>query len=231
MGATTSQCRVERSQCSSNTCKGAEALFGGDGSLECIGVEGTDDLDGDVKNSQALINHKLLKAAREGSVKKIEKFLGQGAYIETRRPFVMTPESTNSPSCSLQTRGVGLTPLMYAAQGGYAQACEVLISRGACLIVEDEDGLRPLHFAASSGSEETCRVLLQYGAEPFLEDDDALTPFDHLPSNVVFSQAEKKHWHEVLWMDKLDKADSQGTTGSDPDAAMNEEERSAKMRR
>lgn len=177
-------------------CKG-ELLCKGDGIPEYLD-EDSPELDGDVKNSQALTNHKLLKAARDGDVQAIEKILDKGAYIETRRPFVMTPETVSTNDAGLQTRGTGLTPLMYAAQGGYGHACETLLRAGACVNAEDEDGTRPLHFAASSGSAEACMVLIGSGADESARDDEGRTALDLVPASDIATQADKRNWTKLL---------------------------------
>lgn len=168
-----------------------------DGAIESLGSPRG--MDGDVKNSQALLNHKLLKAAQDGDLARLQRALALGAYIETRRPFVVTPESAAVASdATLQTRGAGLTPLMYAAQGGYSEACELLICRGACVNSEDEDGMRPLHFAATSGSAETCATLLSGGSELNALDDDGHRAMDHIPKSLLSSQAAVRYWKAVF---------------------------------
>mmetsp|Transcript_144926 Transcript_144926/g.403664 ORF Transcript_144926/g.403664 Transcript_144926/m.403664 type:complete len:217 (+) Transcript_144926:55-705(+) len=194
MGAVESH--LERSSLHCVACKG-ELPCRGDGIPEFI-EDDSAAMDGDVKNSQAMTNHKLLKAARDGDVEGIQRMLKKGAYIETRRPFVMTPESVATADAALQTRGTGLTPLMYAAQGGYERACEVLIAAGACVNAEDEDGMRPLHFAASSGSQETCKVVLCGGAEPEARDDEGHTALEHVPASDTSTLAEERRWTDLL---------------------------------
>merc|ERR1719378_1349508 len=76
-----------------------------DGTLEYLQA-GSPALDGDVKDSKAMTNHKLLRAAKIGNVAEIRTMVNRGAYMETRRPFIMTPETRISPS-RLRTRGVG----------------------------------------------------------------------------------------------------------------------------
>lgn len=175
------------------------------GEMPCIGdvppeflEEDSPALEGDVANSLAMINHKLLKAARDGHVENIRKVLDRGAYIETRRPFVMAPESVTAADSALMTRSVGLTPLMYAAQGGYVEACQVLLKAGACVNSEDEDGMRPLHFAATSGCPETCQTLLHGGADPAARDDEGRTALAHVPSGDAITLSEKKYWRDLL---------------------------------
>jgi len=173
---------------------------GGEGAIEELDALQGPDLDGDVKDSQALRNHKLLVAARDGNIKGMREALEQGACTETRRPFVVAPQSaaTAIEASLVTTRGTGFTPLMYAAEGGYAEACELLLRSGACANAEDEDGMRPLHFAALSGDPHTCKALLQGGAERDARDDDGRIAMELLPPNTVTTQAEHTFWEAVF---------------------------------
>merc|ERR1719329_86345 len=155
--------------------------------------------EGDVKNSQAMINHSLLRAARDGDLAGIRRALGRGAYIETRRPFIMTPEpKVQGGRTTAKKRGTGLTPLMYASQGGYKQACELLLASRAAIDAQDEDGFQSLHFAATSGSQETCILLLQRGALAGAKDDEGRVPADHVPQDYLSTAADQKRWAEVF---------------------------------
>jgi hypothetical protein len=154
-------------------------------------------LDGDVGESLAMNNHKLLKAARIGNVQGIVTMLTKRAFLETRRPFVMTPESVSSPERCFM-RGEGLTPLMCAAQGGYEDACRVLLRCKACVDVEDEDGMRPLHYAAAAGWPEICKILIDGGADPQAADDDGMRALEHVPPEDMMTSAEKKLWQGIL---------------------------------
>jgi hypothetical protein len=142
-------------------------------------------------------NHKLLRAAKVGDVAEIRAMVEKGAYLETRRPFIMTPEK-HLLSIPKTRRSKGLTPLMYAAQGGYHEACQELLLAGASLDAEDEDGQRPLHFAASSGCLKTCQVLLSAGADPATQDDDGHTALAHVSPADMATPAEKKSWQALL---------------------------------
>lgn len=203
MGATSSSLPVPVA-CA--PCKGdLPCTAFGDGPIEDLDAD-SPAADGDVRDSQAMTNHKLLKAAREGHVENIHKMLERGAFIETRRPFVMTPESAATSDSSLQTRGTGLTPLMYAAQGGYERACEALLAEGACVNAEDEDGMRPLHFAAFSGSSETCSILLSSGADLTALDDEGRRAIEHVTPGDATTPAERRSWENLLqspWPSKV----------------------------
>lgn len=168
--------------------------------------------DGDVRDSPALTNHKLLKAASEGNVEKIARMLERSGYIETRRPFVMTPESAATHDGALTTRGTGLTPLMYAAQGGYDLACLALLEAGACVNAEDEDGLRPLHFGAFSGNDATCSVLLEGGAEPNALDDEGRLAIEHVPD--ISSRYDRRRWEILLRTPMPDRSKTEACRSS-----------------
>lgn len=182
------------------TCQGpcrTEVIWKDDGPTESLDDDPNGE--GDVKNSQAMINHCLLKAARDGDLKGIKAAIQRGAYVETRRPFVMTPESAlvNSANTS-PNRGTGLTPLMYASQGGYAEAAVLLIEAGACVHAEDEDGFRALHFAATSGSYDTCWELLTRSPDADAPDDEGRNALDHVPETCQRSKAERDHWMHLF---------------------------------
>eukprot|EP00747_Dinoflagellata_sp_TGD_P149558 gnl/TRDRNA2_/TRDRNA2_177023_c2_seq4.p1 gnl/TRDRNA2_/TRDRNA2_177023_c2~~gnl/TRDRNA2_/TRDRNA2_177023_c2_seq4.p1 ORF type:complete len:297 (+),score=55.33 gnl/TRDRNA2_/TRDRNA2_177023_c2_seq4:134-1024(+) len=195
MGVALSQCQ-EAPVCQT-TCK-ADGLWKGDGCLELEQEDDPHAAEGDVKNSQAMINHLLLKAARDGDVSGISTALSRGAFVETRRPFVMTPESAVMNKTAVQRRGHGLTPVMYASQGGYPDAVKALINAGACVNAEDEDGLRALHFAASAGCIDTCELLIAAGAEVEARDDDGRTVLEHVPGSDLTTHAERTRWATVL---------------------------------
>lgn len=180
-------------------------------------------LDGDVGDSLALINHKLLKHSGNGNVEGIRTMLGKRAFVETRRPFVMTMEATPLHQLS-PLRGDGLTPLMFAAQGGYEQACQVLLNYGACVNAEDEDGMRPLHYAATAGCVDTCAVLLSRGADIGAKDDDGLTALDHVPADDMITSAEKKQWQCILGSRKVEAAATVADKGLESRHADGEED-------
>merc|ERR1712129_257976 len=93
----------------------------------------------------------------------------------------MGSAATSIEASLVSMRGTGFSPLMYAAEGGYAEACELLLLSGACVNAEDEDGMRPLHFASLSGCHDTCKVLLKGGAQNDARDDDGRIAMELLP--------------------------------------------------
>lgn len=154
------------------------------------------------EKSQEMVNHKLLIAARDGDLEGVASALAHGAWLGTRRPFVINQPGSGSPiedEVQAPPETVGLTPLMHAANGGYAEVCELLLSRWSSEVEsEDEDGLRALHFAARSGSLQTCAVLLRYGADPGAQDVDGRAPLDHVPPGEMSTPAERRTWQALL---------------------------------
>merc|ERR1712007_371671 len=89
-------------------------------------------------NQQAMINYNLLKAARDCDLQAIDTALSMGAFLETRRPFLMLPEAPDTKMNAPPLRGKGLTALMYVAQAGNHAAVEKLVCAGAAVNAEDE---------------------------------------------------------------------------------------------
>mmetsp|Transcript_55618 Transcript_55618/g.86383 ORF Transcript_55618/g.86383 Transcript_55618/m.86383 type:complete len:191 (+) Transcript_55618:40-612(+) len=169
-------------------------LVHGDGFIEV-----TDDplaLEGDVKNSEAMINHKLLAAARDGDVEGIQRAIERKAYLETRRPFCLSSENVSTYTTSGLNRGTGLTPLMHASLGGYSEAIATLLKAKACANAEDEDGMSPLQLAASGNSIDVCQLLLDSGAQVDHLDDEGRGVLEHLPKTI--SQSERKAWQSMI---------------------------------
>mmetsp|Transcript_60630 Transcript_60630/g.131417 ORF Transcript_60630/g.131417 Transcript_60630/m.131417 type:complete len:203 (-) Transcript_60630:106-714(-) len=158
----------------------------------------SDDLagEGDLKDSQSMINHTLLKATRDCDLDAVNIALARGAHLETRRPFVISPEASLKQGS--RRRGKGLTPLMYAAHGSADQIVVRLLEARACVNAEDEEGIGPLHLAASTGDAETCKVLLDAGAEVDAEDDHGKRPFDHLPTSQLTTPGERRFWEDLF---------------------------------
>jgi len=194
-------CRPPSSECVSRTAHGCKnPSWSGDGGIETCG---DGDPSPDSRDSQALINHTLLKASREGDVAKIKQAIGRKAFLESRRPFVVTPEATSKQAFDIiqNSRGSGLTALMYASQGGYGSAMETLVIANANVEAQDEDGMRPLHFAASSGCAEACRVLIKAGADPTAQDDEGRLPVALLPQENTLNVKDRSIWETLLSVD------------------------------
>ncbi|MDZ7778805.1 MAG: ankyrin repeat domain-containing protein [Gemmatimonadota bacterium] len=70
----------------------------------------------------------------------------------------------------------GLTPLHYAARDGYAEAAELLLSRGADVNQPSGDGTTPLLMATINGNYDLAVRFLEEGADPNLDSEDGATP-------------------------------------------------------
>jgi len=160
------------------------------------------------KDSKGMLNHRLLTACRDNDVPGVRKALEDGAYLETRRPFVMRPkpptamgaisEATTGGGKKKHVARTGLTPLMYSAQNGSVTVTTLLLESRAAVNARDEDGIRPVHLAAAAGSLEVCQLLIKNGAEKVAVDNEGRLPFDHIPSDNIFTRAERAQWEEVL---------------------------------
>mmetsp|Transcript_112696 Transcript_112696/g.283355 ORF Transcript_112696/g.283355 Transcript_112696/m.283355 type:complete len:242 (+) Transcript_112696:84-809(+) len=95
-------------------------------------------------------------------------------------------------------RGVGLTPLMCAAQEGHATVVKILLAAGASPQMQDEDGMTPLHFAASASCKDCCEALLAARALPEVRDDDGRDALACLPREALHSRAERQSWEDLL---------------------------------
>merc|ERR1712204_135716 len=71
----------------------------------------------------------------------------------------------------------------YAALGGYAKACQALLSARASVSSRDEDRMQPLHFAANSGNLEVFTLLLQAKADPWARDSEGRSALPLLASD------------------------------------------------
>ncbi len=87
------------------------------------------------------INFELLNAAYEGNEKKVLMLLKTGANVNT---------STNE----------GITPLMYATQGGYLSIVKILIFNGADVNAVPKDGTTSLISAAQNNHENIAEYLI-----------------------------------------------------------------------
>mmetsp|Transcript_42885 Transcript_42885/g.100636 ORF Transcript_42885/g.100636 Transcript_42885/m.100636 type:complete len:242 (+) Transcript_42885:111-836(+) len=156
-------------------------------SIQCQGdfAEGHHGSIGSV--DKAILNQHLLVAAREGKENDVASLLERRAFVDTRRPFVMSPDATSPPVMSHDT-DVGMTPLMYAAQSGHVRTCQVLLKHEAHVNAREEDGMRPLHFAALSGDVEVVEALVAAGADVGARTDDmheAIDIFDVSRLSVI----------------------------------------------
>lgn len=127
--------------------------------------------------SEALLNHELLKCARQGDSEGVLAALQKGAFTETRRPLVIRPESQDDERREGPTTD-SMTPLMLASQRGSAECVRVLLKARAEIHAVEGDGWTALHFAAKDCSLEVCKLLLDAKANPRSLNDDQQTPLD-----------------------------------------------------
>mmetsp|Transcript_61460 Transcript_61460/g.143073 ORF Transcript_61460/g.143073 Transcript_61460/m.143073 type:complete len:212 (+) Transcript_61460:95-730(+) len=153
--------------------------------------------------SRGMLNHRLLFASRDDNITELKLAIEQGAYLETRRPFVMRPK----PPADMETPGVpkkrrapreGLTPLMYAAKNGSVAATRLLLDAKALIHARDEDGLQPLHLAASSGVQDVCSLLISNGAARDVVDDHGQRAVDYVPEDCCIMRADREAWEALL---------------------------------
>jgi len=64
------------------------------------------------------------------------------------------------------------TALMFAADNGHEEVCELLLSRGAEIDAKNGEGWTALMFAVERGHEEVCKLLLSKGAEVDAKNDN-----------------------------------------------------------
>mmetsp|Transcript_7125 Transcript_7125/g.12762 ORF Transcript_7125/g.12762 Transcript_7125/m.12762 type:complete len:248 (+) Transcript_7125:74-817(+) len=158
------------------------------------------------EDSRGMVNQRLLAACRDNNIGALKLAVEEGAYLETRRPFIMRPKPPSSmgnifdASQGKRKKGPkeGLTPLMYTAQNGSVAGTHMLLEAKAQVGARDEDGLRPLHFAATSGVLEVCKLLLQKGADISAADDEGRRAIDYVPSSHLVKDGDRLLWQAIL---------------------------------
>jgi len=160
------------------------------------------------KDSKSMSNHRLLVACRDNDISALKLALDEGAFTETRRPFVMRPKPPTTVGSFLEgfdkkkrAPKEGLTPLMYMVQNGSLVGTQLLLQAQANVQARDEDHVTPLHLAASSGVLEVCQLLLQYGADITAQDDDGRIPMSYVPKDQLCTRQERLRWEKVLQPD------------------------------
>lgn len=63
------------------------------------------------------------------------------------------------------------TPIHFAAYNGYTDIVNLLIKRGANIVIADRFGIAPIHSAAQNGHEEVVKILLKHGESIDVIDD------------------------------------------------------------
>ena len=70
---------------------------------------------------------------------------------------------------------IGVTPLMYAAAGGFPDVVKYLIEKNANVNLKHKSGGSALMEAATAGNTTVVQILLEAKADPFISDDDGVT--------------------------------------------------------
>jgi len=162
-------------------------------------------------------NCKLLLASKEGDLEGIREAMATDAEINTRLPmwlqatareedteeegfgfnredtFAETIESMGNEN-SMQTNGMGFTPLMYASYEGNVEAVRLLLSLRAHLDLCDADGMQAIHLTAHTASAECFRVLLESGANPAAKDDSGRDALQCVPFDRLSCHSSKREW-------------------------------------
>jgi hypothetical protein len=168
-------------------------------------------------DSKQIANCRLVQAADDGDVKKIQEALDEGACIETVQNIKLRPQEkyndmvqswdededsggwiSKEQQAMRKNRRPAMTPLMLAAKGGHALAVERLLDARAVASACESDGTTPMHFAASAGSEECCTLLIIANADPNVKDDFGRIPFAYLTPSCIYNQTERTKWKTLL---------------------------------
>ncbi|TQV68128.1 ankyrin repeat domain-containing protein [Exilibacterium tricleocarpae] len=134
---------------------------------------------------------RLLKAAREGDLRTIERALELGVDVNTkdelqRSPLLLAARHTGSVDLvrHLQARGGeidsadagGRTPLSHAAANGSLALIKYLAAAGVRIDHPDKRGRTPLHYAATNNHPDTAAALIAAGADVNARDKFLDTP-------------------------------------------------------
>jgi ankyrin repeat protein len=136
------------------------------------------------------INYNLLVAAYLGIDKDVNRFLREGAYINTMTmngstPLMLAAGQGHLPTVQLLvTHGAdvdkgdkqGTTPLMNAILNGHTEIVAFLLRSGASSHVRDRSGRTPLLLAATYNHPAIVTLLLDRGTDPDGTDKQGTTP-------------------------------------------------------
>lgn len=148
-------------------------------------------------SAQSANNQKLIQGAREGNVLVVDEAIKKNANLETRKPLRIVINPGENRARKKASSGEGMTPLMYAANGGHVSVVRQLLEAKAKVNAEDQDGLTPLHFAALSGTFEVCEALIEFGAAIDAIDEHSRQPLDYL-SEEMHGECVIQNWREKL---------------------------------
>ena len=116
-------------------------------------------------------DNKLLEAAKNGDLIKVQTALEKGANPNTKDEY-------------------GWTPLHWAAFWGRVKIVKLLLECGADPKAKDNIGLTPLHIAAQEGRVKIVKLLLECGADPWIADNGGHIPLDYAKDSAIRSLLE-----------------------------------------
>lgn len=114
---------------------------------------------------------KLLIASAQGKTDEVRQYLKEGA----------NPNSTNSD---------GVTPLMYAAQGGFIDIVALLIEAGADVNAKPHNEVTALHAAIDNGQFEIAELLIRSNTRMDVRDNFGLTPLHYAVKQDAYELAD-----------------------------------------
>eukprot|EP00929_Paragymnodinium_shiwhaense_P071656 TRINITY_DN36407_c0_g1_i1.p1 TRINITY_DN36407_c0_g1~~TRINITY_DN36407_c0_g1_i1.p1 ORF type:complete len:217 (+),score=25.25 TRINITY_DN36407_c0_g1_i1:306-956(+) len=152
-------------------------------------------------------NALLVQAARDGNVKLLTRAVHEGARVNTRcrgaRLMVQQQETCSEHQHEPRhSKGLKLTPLMYAAVGGHLECVRVLLDRRADVTKQDDDGMTALHFAASAGCLEVADAIVCGGGRPSSVDDYGCGLLEHLAADAKENPRELARWLALMDRDE-----------------------------
>jgi ankyrin repeat protein len=112
----------------------------------------------------------LVSAAHLGNAAILQCLLSSSSSSSSSSSETGSQSQSQSPSrlasdvnrCTL----LGMTPLLFAAQGGFRAACEALLASGADPSQQARDGATAAHYAAAAADADLLRSLLEAGVAP-----------------------------------------------------------------
>lgn len=166
------------------------------------------------------LSYELLDAVREGTVRDVNRLLGEGAdpnaLTDAGMPAIAMAafRGHREVVAALIEAGAdlgaqdhpGATALMYAAWQGHVDIVNDLIAAGADVDATDNTGWTPLIHAAVGGSAEAARALLDAGANK-----DATDAFDRSALQVAESRG---HDEFVAALEGNVEAEAEPSSGS-----------------